>query len=263
MKHLQGPVFLFSSGGRTGSTLVQRLLLSTRHVMMWGEHGGKLLPALQELFRQIDAWNRDNFGYDMLSEYRKNPDNSWVANMNPDRLFFMSGCRALLDQSLGAPARELGFERWGFKEIRYGDAEALNLQNLFPRASFVFLVRHPESCLRSIKSTDWYAKDFNACPGSFLAEWARLGKALSDVQCNLQRACLLRYEDIIAQPSTAVERIAHTTGIPANAFDLSVLDKVLRGSKLAPASLEEVDMAALQLPEVKQTAAQLGYLLSS
>jgi hypothetical protein len=259
MTNLTGPVFLLAGGGRTGSTLAQRLVLSTRQVMMWGEHGGILLPQLRELFRQIDERNKNAGGYNKLPLYRTNPKAVWVANMNPDPAFFIAGCRAFLDQSLGAAARQMGYSRWGFKEIRYGSAEALTLQRLFPRASFILLVRNPADCLRSIKGTDWYAKDYGADPAVFLEEWSRLSGELAEVQARLQRACLVRYEDLVSAPAAAVDVIARTIGVPASAFDLSVLEKVMRGPAAASESLGKADIEALLQPGLQSLASQFGY----
>lgn len=260
MDNSTGPVFLLAGGGRTGSTLVQRLILSTRQVMMWGEHGGVLIPQLRALVKQIDAWNKSEGGCDMLTEYRKTPDNSWVANMNPEATFFMTACQAFLYQSLGVPAQKMGYSRWGFKEIRYGATEALALQKLFPYASFIFLVRNPANCLRSIKATEWYAKDHSAEPTIFLDKWARFSGELAEVQPRLQRACLVRYEDLISDPDSTINTIAHTIGIPASAFNRSILNKVLRGSDSAPAMLEPRDIAALQQPQIQSVAGKFDYL---
>lgn len=261
MNSLPGPVFLLATGGRTGSTLVQRLILSTRQVMMWGEHGGILLPRLRELFLQVEEWNQKTYDHDALVDFRKSPQNSWAANINPGAPFFFAACRAFLDASLGAAARETGFPRWGFKEIRYGATEALALQRLYPHARFVFLTRNPVDCLRSIKAAGWYEQDFAANPFSFLQEWSRISGELADVQPKLQHACLIRYEDLVSEPEKTVGRIAHTIGVPVNAFDLSVLGQKLRGSESAPLALDQADIEALRQPLVQEQASRFGYPL--
>ncbi len=41
-------------------------------------------------------------------------------------------------------------ERWGFKEVRLGAAEAMILRWLYPRAIFLLLTRHPFECYLSL-----------------------------------------------------------------------------------------------------------------
>lgn len=254
-----GPVFLLAGGGRTGSTLLQRLILSTRQVLVWGEHGGMLLPNLRKLAAQAHSWIEEANGYRMLDEFKADSHNAWVPNLNPEPASLRSASRAFLEQYLGASARKLGYARWGFKEIRYGAEDVRMLQTLFPRASFVFLVRNPLSCLRSIKATQWYAKDHNASPVAFLEEWSRLSGSLAGIYPECRRACLVRYEDAIDDPSATAQAIAQTIDVPVEAFDLSVFERRLRGKAASPATLDAQDWLALKAPSVVSVAEKLGY----
>lgn len=254
-----GPVFLLAGGGRTGSTLLQRLIISTRQVLMWGEHGGMLLPHLRKLAGQAHSWIEEANGYRMLDEFEADAHNAWVPNLNPEPASLRSASRAFLEQYLGASARKMGYARWGFKEIRYGAEDVRMLQTLFPQASFVFLVRNPVSCLRSIKATQWYAKDHDASPAVFLEEWARTSGSLAGIHPKCRRACLVRYEDAVSNPSATARAIAQTIDVPFEAFDLSVFDRRLRGKASSPATLEAPDWQALQAPNVVSVAEALGY----
>lgn len=256
-----GPVFLLAGGGRTGSTLLQRLIISTRQVLVWGEHGGILLPQMRRLLSQTHSWIESANGYRMLDEFKADAYNTWVPNLNPEPASLRSAGRAFLEQYLGASARKMGYARWGFKEIRYGAEDVRMLQTLFPRASFVFLVRNPVNCLRSIKATKWYASDHNADPAVFLNEWARTSGDLADVYPECRRACLVRYEDAISNPSETARAIAQTIGVPFAAFDLSVFDRQLRGKASLPATLDAADRQALQNPGVLSVAGKLDYRL--
>jgi hypothetical protein len=133
------------------------------------------------------------------------------------------------------------------------------LQALFPRASFVFLVRSPVSCLRSIKATDWYGKEYQADPAQFLAEWSSVSGGLASVYPNCKNACLLRYEDAVANPAATASILAKTISVPESAFDLSVFGHRQRGNMAPPAELDEADLLALQAPEVVAVAERLGY----
>jgi hypothetical protein len=115
---------VLAAGGRTGSTLLQRLLISTGEIMIWGEHGGLLLDALQRFVYGMREWI-DIAGGRQLAQFAQQGWNSWIPNINPAHEAFLEGARAALWQSLAVPAARLGFPRWGFKEIRYNVAAVL------------------------------------------------------------------------------------------------------------------------------------------
>lgn len=254
-----GPVFLLAGGGRSGSTLIQRLILSTRQVLMWGEHGGILLPQLKQLVGSAHAWVEMARGNQMRTNFQVHGYGTWVANMNPDTSYFQAGCKAFLDRSLGAAAGDMGYDRWGFKEIRYGRSEALILQELYPDASFILLVRNPVYCLRSIKGTKWYARDFNSNPAQFLNVWARISGELADAQPQLKRSCLLRYEDAVADPQRTAKIVSDVIDVPLSAFDLTVFEQVLRGSPISPVALGQDDHDAMCGSEFVSVMNRLNY----
>jgi hypothetical protein len=147
-----GPVFVFSSG-RSGSTLVQRILNSYEDVAIWGEHGGFLADVAAGYFKLLEHPSNKKFlfsgdvarptgsWHDVQSQ--KGSQN-WQAWMNwfgasdiDDR--FRTLVRSLFTPP-GAPTDLI----WGFKEIRYGlgDRVIEFLSRLYPDAQFVFLVRN-------------------------------------------------------------------------------------------------------------------------
>lgn len=253
------PVFLLAGGGRTGSTLIQRLMISSGEVMIWGEHGGIILPQLRRLLYQTRAWFEKANSRTHLADFSKGGHAAWIPNINPGEPYMLAGCRAFLEQSLGAAARDLGYPRWGFKEIRYGADEVRLLQALFPRAGFVFLVRNPASCLRSMKSTQWYAVDYNRDPVRFLADWAWISGSLASISPDCRQSCLVRYEDAMSNPAATAAAIAKTMGVPAASLDLSVFEHRMRGKASPPAELDDADLRALQEPSVLDVAEKLGY----
>src|SRR5581483_1122819 len=88
---------------------------------------------------------------------RRCPGHPRIANLFPPAPDLRAALRVLLDRWLGHPARALGYERWGFKEVRLGAAEAVLLQWLYPAASFVVCTRNPFDCYCSVKGSarDW------------------------------------------------------------------------------------------------------------
>lgn len=252
------PVFVLAGGGRTGSTLVQRLLISTGEIMIWGEHGGLLLDAVQRIVYGVRDWI-DSAGGRQLAQFAHQGWNSFIPNLNPPHEAFLEGARAALWQSLAVPAARLGYRRWGFKEIRYNGAAVSLLKTLFPDAAIVVLVRHPESALRSIKATPWYEKDHDARPDVFLNRWAALSSSLAGTRTAGAGVLFLRYEELAADAGGVIAQLAAHVAVDQDRFNPVALATRLRGITEEPAPLDERDRAALAAPDVRQAAALLGY----
>ncbi len=255
------PIFILSGGGRTGSTLLQRLCLSTKQVLVWGEHRGAVSNFLRQIIDNLDSLLASE-GKEDVRRFLEEGYEAWLPNMNPPTSAWISACRNFLDTALGQPASRMGYPRWGFKEIRYGRDDALFLQRLYPDARFLLVVRSPVACLQSIASTDWYEKDYGADPHMFLERWAQLSGELFAVQKELQHVCFLRYEDFVAFPIDAIARIAKTTGIESTCFDLNLFENKQRGSIKEPArTLQPHEVQALLMPSVVDVAHALDYAL--
>ncbi|HEX5863681.1 MAG TPA: sulfotransferase [Casimicrobiaceae bacterium] len=252
------PVFVLAGGGRTGSTLVQRLLISTGEIMIWGEHGGLLLDAVQRIVYGIRDWI-DSAGGRQLAKFAQQGWNSFIPNLNPPHEAFLEGARAALRESLAVPAATLGYRRWGFKEIRYDAAAVSLLRTLFPDAAIVVLVRHPEAALRSIKATPWYEKDHDARPDVFLNRWATLSSSLAGTRSAGAGVLFLRYEELVADAEGVIAQLAAHVAVDQHRFNPLALTTRLRGITEELAPLQDRDRAALAAPAVRQAAAILGY----
>jgi hypothetical protein len=138
------PVFV-ASMGRSGSTLLQRLLNVHPQLTIWGEHGG-FLKGISEAYRligvepshreQLEAGyaHRDTVigGLDEHDKFRP-----WVSPFTSDTLV-----ARLREFVVDTFTEELPQDiRWGFKEIRYSGAEMRGLMQLFPAAHLVILAR--------------------------------------------------------------------------------------------------------------------------
>jgi hypothetical protein len=252
------PVFILSAGGRAGSTLIQRLFLSTKQVLVWGEHNGLLVSGFCELMSGMESW----LSYQARGQLEYLDEHGYqefIPNVNPAVQAFAAATRRFFDESLGKEAYRRGYQRWGFKEIRYGRKEALFLQELYPDARFVLLFRNPRDCLRSIKSMGWYKKDFGGDPCAFLKNWVRLSGELLSASASLQRSCVVRYEELVEDPETSICRLANVTGVGEELFDRAVFAVRARGTKCPPKNLNAADIAALAAPELRRIADKLEY----
>jgi len=201
----EAPIFLLSTGWRAGSTLLQRVLVTDPRLLLWGEPLGEMtiVSRLAETIshsispRNRKLWNSqpDPASAEMSS--------SWIANLYPPGNDFRTGLRRLFDGWLEEPARQRGFARWGFKEVRLGATEASLLHWLYPHAKFAIISRHPFDSYRSLADAGWgqvYYRYPDADVDSalnFARHWNRLAVSWSRLPAGFP--CVhIRYEDLIA-----------------------------------------------------------------
>lgn len=194
------PVFLLSTGWRTGSTLLQRVLVTDSQLLLWGEPLGRLalIPRLTESLCAVSGdWPPSDY---WIGESMEELTTSWIANLYPAASDLRASLRDWFIRWLGVPAKERGFRRWGLKEVRLGAAEASVLRWLFPRAKFLVLLRHPLDAYRSAMHVKlWYRwPDWPIdCAAAFGRHWNRLALSWLEVPEGFGHVTV-RYEDLVS-----------------------------------------------------------------
>ncbi len=202
------PIFVCAVGWRSGSTLLQRLLMTDPSVLIWGEPMDRIgvLDRLVDLISGIGPdWPEPMHYYSNREDADLTRD--WVANLAPDPADFRAGLRGLLDSWLAAPARRRGFARWGVKEVRWSGDQARLLKWLYPEARFVLLVRHPVSAYLSLRrwglgdgGGGWWIRLPDRHVGdleTFARFWNELAVSWTAAAADLS-AVVIRYEDMVA-----------------------------------------------------------------
>ena len=197
----EAPIFLLSNGMRSGSTLLQRILVTDARVLLWGEPYADmgLFSRIADMLAQpVSLWNIQIS--ESLNPSSSSLATSWIADLYPPGENFRLALRDFFDRWLGEPARRLGFARWGFKEIRLGATEATLLHWLYPRAKFVVLYRHPYDCYRSFADSGWVAPVVDSIPidsaAAFARDWNRLVLSWSELPTEFP-AFHIKYEDLV------------------------------------------------------------------
>lgn len=130
--------------GRSGSTLLQRLLNVHPDITIWGEHGAFLRGILQSYAVTLDRNVHENLadGYEhrasVIGELSdKAVFKPWVSPFRTEDL--AAGVRRLTTDLFTAQLPEN--VRWGFKEIRYRSEEIGPLMELYPESHVIVLAR--------------------------------------------------------------------------------------------------------------------------
>ncbi|MFQ5719251.1 MAG: glycosyltransferase [Acidobacteriota bacterium] len=249
------PVFLFGCAYRCGSTLLQRLLSSTGELFIWGEN-----MAISELLGQVpervSAWRWESYQEEQWRTLEKTGVAGWICNLNPRPLVpsLRTALRAFYETYYGEATRALGRSRWGFKEVHHGAATARFLTNLFPDCRVVFLLRNPVDVLASVAPTSWY--DEVGGPGRVLDLWRRNTESL--LAWEDARLLVVRFEKLVAEPTTELERIGAHVGVDAACFDRNLLARRERGGMPEPA-LGPAERAALRDAAFVRGVRRAGY----
>ena len=196
------PVFIFSAGWRSGSTLLQRLVISSGKIVIWGEPLGRaaLAPAFSRSLLGIERdWPPDHYMevFNNISALTEN----WIANMTPPLENLRSAHRAFYDAWLAQPAKDLyGARRWGIKEVRLTIDHARYFKWLYPDAKFLFICRNPFDSYRSWRGNRWgrdWPNYFPWSPIVFTRHWKLLTKGFFGEHPDVG-GMFIRFEDLIS-----------------------------------------------------------------
>jgi hypothetical protein len=195
------PIFIFSAGWRSGSTMLQRMLMACPRIMIWGEPYSKA-SIIQAMAEQVGGftmeWPDERYVIDAI---QGDLTENWVANVYPVFPKFYEAHRQFFETLFAEPAAARGRPQWGLKEVRLGIKHARYLKFLFPQSRFIFLVRNPYDSYASFRS--YVHCDFTHWPNGgigstsdFAKNWAILA---GDFCSNHQSVggMLVRYEELI------------------------------------------------------------------
>ena len=223
------PVFIFSAGWRSGSTLMQRLLISSNEVFIWGEPLGDaaLIPKLGGVVSRINStWPPDHFFYNDpdLNSFSK----KWIANITPPIRYLRSSHRLILQNWLSKPCKErYGLDRWGLKEVRLTIHHAKYLKWLFPNSRFIFIYRNPFDAYRSWKGNLWgdmWPGYYSRSAIAFIRHWRLLMEGFLEGYKEVD-GLLIKFEDLISGEINLTQIANH---IKVRKIEPSVLDKKIR-----------------------------------
>ncbi|MBS9384826.1 MAG: sulfotransferase [Dolichospermum sp. BR01] len=189
------PIFVFSAGMRSGSTWIQRLMMSSPETLIWGEpYAGSSI--IQNMAKQIEQFSLEFPRKDCIyNQEIEDISNQWVANLYPDLKFFQQAHRLFFINLFAIPARQKGAKRWGLKEVRLTGDHAVYLQWLFPESKFIFLVRNPYHAYQSYKVFTYFSEQ-QMTTENFGYIWKNLSESYVMYHEKIN-AEFLKYEDVV------------------------------------------------------------------
>lgn len=254
--------------GRSGSTLLQRLLNLHDRVVMFGEHNA-IVGTLCQLWDQIfHAWSRDLLDRAaplvpamLASRPVLEPDGASIEWANAfTEATAAQAFRHFLEELLFPPAlRPPGMRYWGFKEIRYGPQAASFLARLFPEGRFLVLLRDPRAIHRSrLRYGYWYprldAQEAAAVMHREFEALCQVWETLAALPGAPARVRLLDYDALLRDPADALAGIAAWAGL--DPFDPARVASVLQGEGRSEGDADPARTAAFMAVYEAATAAR-------
>jgi len=252
------PIFVLAAGWRSGSTLLQRMLI--HRCLVWGEpygHSG-LIDSLFEPIRAItSSWPEPGHFYE--GEQSAELAARFIANLYPSPQDLLNSHVSWFHSLFAEPAKRAGFPRWGLKEVRLSADHAVYLRWLFPRAKFLFLIRNPYESFCSYSARRragllWYKKwpSEPMYAGSFGKHWRDLADSFLGLQDAVD-GIVVRYDQLCVGDLRPIEEYL--------GLELLRDAATVKPSDGGPTRLDEIEPAELiELDrEVGSLAASLGY----
>lgn len=249
------PVFLFSAGWRSGSTLLQRMIMENNEdILIWGEpfDHSNIHDSLVDQFRAFNRyWPPDAYFISRMD--LKNPSDSWVANLYPDIDHLMEAHRSFYRTLFAEPTLRAGRKNWGFKEVRLTIDHATYLRALYPRCKIILLYRNPLDAYHSYRK--WRGGAFRtwpkrhiSTPYAFGNNWAEITRGYL-IGHKAVDALLIRYEDL--DNAADVERLQAYLGwaVPCSSAMRRIPDRHSDRSPATPKTtkLPTIDRVLLKL----------------
>lgn len=252
------PVFVFAAGWRSGSTLLQRLLM--RNVWMWGEPFGHawLVDSISSHLRCLTPeWPQADFFH--RGQPAEKLKEKFIANLYPPVQALLDAHRRFFETLLAEPAAKLGATRWGLKEVRLEVEHAVYLQRLFPKAKFLFLHRNPYDAWRSYaarRDVGW--KWFDRWPDLPLTA-ARYGARWRELVASFMQGPKLVGGLIVPYQELAAGEFGRLEAYLGFGLDRSLLK--VNPTDFGPPPQESIAADALKVlqAEVEPLAMALGY----
>lgn len=237
------PIFILSTIWRSGSTALQRTLVTDPSIQMWGEpfSNTNLITSLARSALALTQPNWPQAGhFPKHEQILQNPEEHFIANWYPPMQAMYEAHRTMLDRLFKQPAYEMGKERFGIKFVRLSLEEMHYLEWLYPDAKFIILFRNPWDCWRSYKGYNWmyrWPKGKISTAQQFAKIWEKQTRELlSHPQSDTVKA--LRYEDFL-QPDFNWDRLREFCELPN--ISNRALEKRIKGVQIAPQPITETD----------------------
>jgi len=214
--------------GRSGTTLLLKILNSVQGVYIWGEHGVFLKKIAESYFLNLE----NGFLYSHL-ELEKNNLAGGIKKIKNSKIFVpwvnwfsKEDLRKKYGNFVASIFKPKIFSRaWGFKEISYGNKDRVLdfLIEIFPEAKFVFIARNPLDTITS-QVYNFDKGDKNKL-NERMEYWIEKNRNIYKFyHAHAQNCFIIKYEDLINKNSKILSLLFNFLEFKLTEKQYSILD---------------------------------------
>ena len=204
------PLFILSSG-RSGSTLLRKILVRTEKVAIPPE-SYSLIPALTFTYIRFNHLSWEKLIDKLLSVvHRSKILESWKTSLQEDDIVYLK--RYLEDKSLSGIIKylyELHGQKYYSQTKLWGDKTPMlvyyieELQRVFPDAKYIYMIRDGRDVVSSFLTHQLF---FNI--GKLSKRWLYSLKVLDKLKkrLNPEQILIVKYEDLVQDPERVVQQV--------------------------------------------------------
>ena len=216
----EGPVFIWAPAQRCGTGLLQRLITSSKEVIVFGEDRF-LTDNLPNLMFE-HAEHAEQIKQD-TGKLASGDHSGWYPSALPNYegyLDALAGAFQLVVNVYQKSSIELGYVRWGTKLPYAGSGQVQAINTLLPHSKHLYIYRNIFDVMRSIKARKWV--DSKESFRLVCNNWINSIRQNVDNHGNCEWFHFVSYEKLIENPKIESEKIQKFLGL--NDLDQKVFD---------------------------------------
>ena len=213
------PLIITAPTIRSGTTLLQRLMCSSRRALIYGE----LCAQDLEMFLNFYVFKSQQYDCrraevsNSLRQVLAGEVNDWIPTLMPEVSEYLKAIGIAAFAGIGYCrdyATQAGRPVWGFKHPAWNPATIRLLRGVMPRSRFVFIYRDLKDCLRSAKThAVTYGNSFSKQEvEQFCRSWAENRSYMQSLDGEAT-VLSIDYGDLIRKSQATLEKLAEFTGL--------------------------------------------------
>ncbi|MAX27373.1 MAG: hypothetical protein CMJ19_22990 [Phycisphaeraceae bacterium] len=217
------PVFITAPTARNGVTLLQRLINSSKQMIVYGENTNFMSVVPKLVHSSVQVHNERGAEFqEARKQFLEQTTEGWTSNLWPDpQPLMMVAFEAFYKSVLVYQqcSEKYGYQRWGIKNPLNEPQMIERLRILMPKARYLFIYRNPIDVIKSAKSRKFITTTDQL--KQYAAQWA--GILTTVVNYGFEQVKVIKYENLINNPDPIIDQIERFAGITG--IDRSVMKR--------------------------------------
>lgn len=240
-------IFIFSSGMKTGSTLIQRFLNSHKDILIWGENLSlEILYNHSKLEIDVDIYN-EGLG---LGDYIRLGYDAHTPRLFMNSTILSNYIKEYIENILHCKELDITKSKsiFGMKQTWYTCDYMLLLDKYLGHKNlkYIYITRNIIDCYLSQKKI-WGSS-------TLIHQWTEINNSVMKLEQQLKNIIILRYEDIIQDPLNNFGlKVCNHLNMNIEEFDMNVFNNRLGSSEININDKEELTEVELSNLFTKNT----------